>query len=437
MPDNNPNGNNGYAKQEYPPDDVFREALERYSRENGGMGLTKKDQRLRLQREFGLKIGRSKLFEHRNRLGIKSARKSGISAQDEEQAVISLKADDPAGQWGVAAVKQRLALNGTMIPRDRLRQILHDHFDDEFARRFVGFARDGIVRVPLNALGPWHKKNCDGHEKLNSQALGMGELHFGIYAAKDGYSSHCSAMRVMPNVRSEEAIAHFFLDMTEAYNYRIPIQLMTDKGTEVGEMIRMHRALRLEAAPEFDLERWPSAVQVPSVRNTPIEGFWRWKSQGECHSIKQALFIGSETGIFNPADPLHVRVAQWIWPPLIQERLDILQDYWNSHKISPQQKKKLPSGKNPRQLFMIPESGRPDAKDCSIRVNPDTVRRLREGVGGEDGRKRAYLFVDEEFQSLADGAYVWLGCPYVTFSTVWDIFALIVAELRSNPLPGL
>ncbi|KAG8964758.1 hypothetical protein FRC00_001269 [Tulasnella sp. 408] len=218
MPGNNPNGHNGYAKQEYPPDDVFREALERYSRENGGAGLSEKDQRLRLQKEFGLTIGRSKLFEHRNRLGIKSARKSGISAQEEEQEVISLKADDPAGQWGVAAVKQRLALNGVMIPRDRLRQILHDHFDDEFAHRFVGFAHDGIVRVPLDALGPWHKKNCDGHEKLNSQALGMGELGFGIYAAKDGYSSHCTAMRVMPNVRSEEAIAHFFLDMTEAYD---------------------------------------------------------------------------------------------------------------------------------------------------------------------------------------------------------------------------
>lgn len=102
--------------------------------------------------------------------------------------------------------------------RDRLREVLHDHFDDEFARRFIGFSHNGIVRVPLDALGPWHKKHFDGHEKLNGQALGMGELQFGIYAGKDGYSSHCSAMRVMPNVRSEEAIAHFFLDMTEAYD---------------------------------------------------------------------------------------------------------------------------------------------------------------------------------------------------------------------------
>ncbi|KIO19849.1 hypothetical protein M407DRAFT_143554, partial [Tulasnella calospora MUT 4182] len=153
----------------------------------------------------------------------------------------------------------------------------------------------------------------------------------------------------------------------------------------------------------------PSIVHDgPSVGNTPIEGFWRWKRQGEGHSIKQALTIGSETSIFNPADPLHVEVAQWIWPPLIQERLDIFQDYWNSHKISPQEKKKLPSGKNPRQLFMIPESGRPDAKDCSTRVNPDTVRRLREGVGGEEGRKRAYLFVDEDFNpSLMELMYPW------------------------------
>lgn len=99
-----------------------------------------------------------------------------------------------------------------------MRELLHDHFDDEFATRFIGFAKNGIVRIPLDALGPFYKCCADGHEKLNEQALEMGELNFGIYGAKDGYSSLCMALVVMPNVRSEQAIAHFFLDMTEAYD---------------------------------------------------------------------------------------------------------------------------------------------------------------------------------------------------------------------------
>lgn len=341
-----------------------------------------------------------------------------------------MKEDDRAGLWGVAAVKQRLAMQGVMVPRDRVRELLHDHFDDEFATRFIGFAKNGIVRIPLDALGPFYKCCTDGHEKLNEQALEMGELNFGIYGAKDGYSSLCMAIVVMPNVRSEQAIAHFFLDMTEAYDYRIPLQLMTDKGSEVGEMIRMHRVLRLEAAPEYDLTRWPASVQVSSVRNTPIEGFWRWKRQGEGHSIKDSLLVGKTVGVYNPSDPLHVKVARWLWQPLVQERLDIFQEYWNTHKISPQAKKKLPSGKNPRQLFIAPESGRPDAKDCSIRVNPETVRRLRDGIGGEEGRKKAYEFVDDEFRALADGTYVALDLPAVTLSNVWEIFVLVVSDLR-------
>ncbi|KAG8982316.1 hypothetical protein FRB90_006878 [Tulasnella sp. 427] len=431
MSGNNPEGKNGRPKQVYPPDEIFRAALQSYAKENGGSGLSTEDQLSRLRAEFGIDIQKTTLFKHKSRLGIITTRKSGLKPDDEAQLLITLKADDPAGLWGIAAVKQRLANQGTMVSRDRVREILHDHFDDEFARRFVGFARNGIVRVPLDALGPFHKINLDGHEKLNAQALQMGDLHFGIYAAKDSFASGCMQILVMPNVRLEDAIGHFFLDMTVAYGYRIPLQLMTDKGSEVGQMLRIHRALRLEAAPEFDIQRWPTSIQVPSVRNTAIEGFWRWKRQGEGHSIKDTLLVGKDSGVFNPSDPLHVKVGRWIWPPLIQERLDIFQEYWNTHRISPQAKKKLPSGKSPRQLLIVPTSGRPDAKDCSIRVNPESVQRFRDALGGEDGRKEAFDFIDDEFRALADGAYVALDLPPISLSNVWEIFVMVVAHLRA------
>jgi hypothetical protein len=65
---------------------------------------------------------------------------------------------------------------------------------------------------------------------------------------------------------------------------------------------------RLEAAPEFTIEEWPAAVQVQSKHNTPIEGFWRWKRQGEGHSIQDAIMIGKTDGLFNQNNELHMYV---------------------------------------------------------------------------------------------------------------------------------
>lgn len=100
--------------------------------------------------------------------------------------------------------------------RDETRQVLHDHFDDEFDARFVG-SKDAIDRVPLNCLGPWHQLHGDGHEKLAAQALMMGGVTLPIYAMKDQFLTFVPIMRVMPNVRLGNSIGHFYLDLIEEY----------------------------------------------------------------------------------------------------------------------------------------------------------------------------------------------------------------------------
>lgn len=93
---------------------------------------------------------------------------------------------------------------------------MHDHFDAEFERRFVG-SKDAIERVPLDCLGPWHQLHWDGHKKLGNQALDMGGVGIPIYAGKDQFSSFVPVMRVIPNSRLEKTIGHFFLDVVEEY----------------------------------------------------------------------------------------------------------------------------------------------------------------------------------------------------------------------------
>ena len=58
----------------------------------------------------------------------------------------------------------------------------------------------------------------------------------------------------------------------------------------------------------YTLEEWPAAVQVQSKHNTPIEGFWRWKRQGEGHNIRDAILVGKSEGLFNPNNEIHVCV---------------------------------------------------------------------------------------------------------------------------------
>ncbi|KAF7970556.1 hypothetical protein HWV62_23735 [Athelia sp. TMB] len=296
----NPTGENQWGKKKYPPDDELIAAFIQYGKEKNGSGLNAEEQLARLEKEFGLRIGKRTLTTLRKRLLIPSVRKNPVAAQDRMQAVLDVKQHDIA------------------------------------------------------------------------------EPH--------------------PN--------------------------------------------SLESAPEFTIEEWPPWVGVQSKKNTPIEGFWRWKRAGEGHSIRQAILVGKNEGIFNPANPRHMCVYSlsvvfhtnstshsdifnWLWPRLVQERLDEFREYWNNHKLSKQQKKILPSGTSPRHMWLVPSSVRATARDCSVRVNMESVRRLRDEMGGHEGREEAMQFVSREFSAEADSALGQLGYPTITLSTAWDVFVAV------------
>ena len=98
---------------------------------------------------------------------------------------------------------------------EETRRNLHDNFEEEFDKRFVG-SKGAIDRVPLDCLGPWHQLHWDGHEKMGSQALDMGaSVGLPIYAGKDQILSFVPIMHVIPNVRLGNTIGHFFLDAIE------------------------------------------------------------------------------------------------------------------------------------------------------------------------------------------------------------------------------
>lgn len=83
-------------------------------------------------------------------------------------------------------------------------------------------------------------------------------------------------------------------------------------------------------------------------------------------------------------------------------------------------------------MWLAPESLRVDAKTCSIRVNMETVRKMREELGGLEAREAAFQFVDPIFAAEADAAYVDLGCPVIALTTAWDVFLGVVDILAKS-----
>lgn len=84
-------------------------------------------------------------------------------------------------------------------------------------------------------------------------------------------------------------------------------------------------------------------------------------------------------------------------------------------------------------MLINPKSVRITANDCSIKVNPETVRHFRESYGGEEARQKAYRFVSEEFEAIANDAYIEMGMPKITLGSAWDIFTIIVKKLSMLP----
>ncbi len=92
---------------------------------------------------------------------------------------------------------------------------MHFYFPDGFDKRFPGNKKTQVTRQALTAIGPFHEVSGDGHEKLSSLALRIGDVGFPIYGFKDKWSDYLCMLRVLPNCRKADAMGHLFIDFVE------------------------------------------------------------------------------------------------------------------------------------------------------------------------------------------------------------------------------
>lgn len=262
------------------------------------------------------------------------------------------------------------------------------------------------------------------------------------------------------------------LDISDTLLVLISITNITDQGLEVDEMLRIHERLRWGGISAVTFRNWRRgmhkvrgcsgihlailAIHTEAPKHQEYSNWvilalaaWRWRTEHQicsparCRirnllpqrrhsrvSLSPAQHFTSRKSDF--ANLIFSQTFYWLWVPLIQERLDQFRHYWNNHRISSSKNKVNPSGWSPKTMIQDPSLVQVNARDCSIRVSPETVQHLRESYGGEEARDRAYRFVSTEFQAEADDVYVALGCPTITLQSGWDVFVKVVAALEER-----
>ncbi|KAJ7844507.1 hypothetical protein B0H14DRAFT_3868298 [Mycena olivaceomarginata] len=206
----------------------------------------------------------------------------------------------------------------------------------------------------------------------------MGGVGFSVYGFKDKYTDSVLFLKIYPDVRSSGTGGHIFLDFVE-YTGHIPIQLTTDKGSEVGWLYAFMSVLRSVYAPDID-----------------------------------------------PAVPLFY----WVFAPLIQQALDDFVDWWNHHRVRHQHDKIMPSGHVPAHALDYPELF--GALDCRIAIPPEAVAELRRQLDEEEGPASKYQTfpgLTPEFNIYATEIYERMGAPTLTLAGAWDIFFEMVREI--------
>ncbi|KAJ6618980.1 hypothetical protein B0H10DRAFT_1913207 [Mycena sp. CBHHK59/15] len=421
----NPLGINGTAPKNSPSDDVLKEALLKYTRQ----GQSREDQLTSLCKDFGYILSLSALRKEKIRLNIPTVRTQKLTVDELTQAVIDEVEKDTTMSRGPDFIKDQLRLKMVLAPRDSIRRIMLQYFPDGFDSRFPGRKGQRVARVPLRAHGPYFEVSADGHEKLASSALRMGSVGFSIYGYKDKYTDFVLLLKVYPDVRTSGAGGHIFLDFVEETGY-IPIQLTTDKGSEVGWAYAFMSVLREIYAPDINPTLFPFHVMIKSVHNTVIEGFWRQFKEKSGLNLKDFLLRGKEGHLFNPHDLLHEPLFYWIFAPVIQAELDDFVQWWNNHRVRHQHEKIMPSGHVPSHAMDYPELF--GGLDCRIKIPPEAIADLREQLETEAGPKsdfQAWPGLTEEFNLRASEVYVAIGEPGIKLANAWDVFVQMAMEL--------
>ncbi|GJJ06685.1 hypothetical protein Clacol_000880 [Clathrus columnatus] len=274
-------------------------------------------------------------------------------------------AADPTNRQGLKIIREAIA-NSTSI-----------HLTSKKAKR-----------SPIAVLGPHHEWSGDGHDKLSA-------IGFPLWGVRDA------------------AIAYIFLSLVEQLE-GMPVQMTTDCGSETGRIFGIVNALWETFAPHLGEDAPPAHRFLRSVNNITIERGWLqlWLQWGD--NVK--IYWEAREGIYHPQDLKHFELVQWLWPKLINQELDELQDHLNNHRVRKDRTKISPSGMTPHITLSLYKEY--NAEWMLQHVDRNVVQDLMEELGGAD----LVHFVSVGYAERAEVVYSGLGISKLSFHNVWEIF---------------
>ncbi|KIJ07092.1 hypothetical protein PAXINDRAFT_182558 [Paxillus involutus ATCC 200175] len=312
-----------------------------------------------------------------------------LSTTVKRQLVLDQMAKDPARRQGPDLIKEGIAFDqGIHLSRDFVTSEMRHHDPGGFKLR-------------------------DGHDKLTS-------IGFPIWGVRDKWSGKWLGLWVVPNNRLKSAVAYLYLSTIESVG-GMPLQMTTDCGSETTQVFGLTNALREEFAPQYSTEALPPHRFLKSVRNIVIEHGWlRFHLQWGANA---KIWWDAGEGIYNPTDPRHYELVQWLWSTFVQRELDHLRDRLNNHPTRFDAGKKLPSGVSPNvAIALVDKYG---GKDCLLPVDLAVIRRLKESIGGED----LIWFVTADYARRAETAFATLGINAIVSDNIWHIFTKMLPLL--------
>ncbi|KAJ7760762.1 hypothetical protein B0H14DRAFT_2634186 [Mycena olivaceomarginata] len=238
----------------------------------------REDQLVSLKKEFGYEIGLTSWKQLVKRLKIPTVRTQKLLLATVEKAVVDEVGKDPTQSRGPDFIQDQLRLKMILPPRDLIRKIMLDKFPDGFDNRFPGKKGKRVTRVPLHALGPYMASRTSLRTIFSFSKF----TQMSVPEALVGISSSTLYKR-----------------------QDIPIQLTTDKGSEVGWLYAFMSTLREIYAADIDKDLYPFHVLIKSIHNTVIEGFWRQLKEKLGLNLKDFLLRGKIEHLFNAHDLWH------------------------------------------------------------------------------------------------------------------------------------
>ncbi|KAJ7796019.1 hypothetical protein B0H14DRAFT_2916904 [Mycena olivaceomarginata] len=315
--------------------------------------------------DHGISIGRSKLAQYLTELGLSTTSRGNHMPESEKTQIIL---DELA--------KDPHQTRGPRVVKEILDLAGNKIGRDDVSAVMHDFKGDGfkkrhpkrkkIIRTPLTSIGPHEEWSMDGHDKLNRAG-------FGTYGIRDKWGGKFLHYLV-------------YLECVKKHG-GIPVQGSSDRGSEVRDAHAFQTTLR--------------------TRNITVESGWRPLFYTWGVNVLEFFESGLNDGFFEPGNIIHEQTSNWIWFPAIQRSLDQFCDEQNNHRIRKQKNK----------FF----------QDCLIPVDEDVIDQLLEEARAEAHEHMRY--VDDEFDVLAQEAYMALGEPEITLQNAWTVFRAMVDQL--------